>query len=167
MIRLRRPVVFLSHNPYNSSWLAPYMDVLFLRPRRLSNSKNTPKNVQICSLWKFYGQTGLTLTLTLIKQYDFSSYECWMTLLSLAIHSVTLHGSDFTSIPQRTSLLFIYSSALLSIEEIESQHSNWKKYFVVKSSYQLSEKNTPYICWRLLWWKIGIKGHEFAHNLLW
>ena len=33
--------------------------------------------------------------------------------------------------------------------------------FFVNASYQLSEKNTPYFCWRLLWWKMGQKGHIF------
>ena len=31
---------------------------------------------------------------------------------------------------ERTSVVFLYSSALLSSEKMESQHYNWKKYFL-------------------------------------
>ena len=36
----------------------------------------------------------------------------------------------------------------------------------VNASHELSEKNTPYFCWRLLWWKWGRKSHIFVHNSL-
>ena len=43
--------------------------------------------------------------------------------------------------------------------KIESQHFITESNFFVNTSYQLSEKNTFYFCWRLLWWKIGLKSH--------
>ena len=38
--------------------------------------------------------------------------------------------------------------------------------FFVNTTYQLSEQNTLNFCWRLLWWKIGIKGHVIRKSCL-
>ena len=50
-----------------------------------------------------------------------------------------LWGHHFATV-ERTSVLFMYLSALLSSEKMESQHSNWKKFFllpIIRKEYAL------------------------------